>query len=204
MTDERTKAEVKQWLDSITDELRSAEIVPDEECDIAGFLGIEACFVAKTRDDRELSGGYDYQLVADLNRMIEAQKIEMELRKLQLRAAKVGIVINLDDPYVVRVDYGSQTTGTFDYSASTLTNLLDEVEKRELMREFAALLPKIKALNWRMTFQGNKIKLIRSHDNFPSALQTEEEMVISKTNLELFTKSVETALAHCATEIFGI
>ena len=40
MTDERTKAEVKQWLDSITDELRSAEIVPDEECDIAGFLGI--------------------------------------------------------------------------------------------------------------------------------------------------------------------
>ena len=49
--------------------------------------------------------------------MIEAQKIEMELRKLQLRAAKVGIVINLDDPYVVRVDYGSQTTGTFDYSS---------------------------------------------------------------------------------------
>ncbi len=47
MTDERT--EVRQWLDSIADELRSAEIVPDEECDIAGFLGIEACFVTKNK-----------------------------------------------------------------------------------------------------------------------------------------------------------
>lgn len=163
-----TDYEVQEVLSSMEQEIKQYGIAlscEEQECGDVYFFRAES-----GREVRSVNR-INWRTIAELSRLIDAEKADAAFRKLIPRAAKVGISINFESQTDIRVEFGPKSSGSYAYTMDDYWDLETIVERAELKKAYDELHPQLEGEGWRMIISEDMVKIF-GHEVFEDIMPT--------------------------------